>query len=97
MSKSVADLLQFYRTQDKDKELAERFRDTEGTEDFLRLINDTFDIMNGRCKKYGISRADWEGKKTVSKPNNLVFEFLLNNMSMLQSIPASQRAIETYR
>ncbi|EFX63971.1 hypothetical protein DAPPUDRAFT_118655 [Daphnia pulex] len=64
LSKSVADLLQFYRTQDKDKELAERFRDTEGTEDFFRLINDTFNIMNGRCKKYGISRADWEGKKT---------------------------------
>ena len=89
MSKSVADLLQFYRTQDEDKELAVRFRDTEGTEDFFRLINDIFDIMNGRCKKYGISRADWEGKKDVSKQNHFVLELLFNNMSHLQSIPAS--------
>nr|CAH0109971.1 unnamed protein product [Daphnia galeata] len=66
LSKSVANLLHFNRTQDKNKELAYLFRETEGTEEFFRLINDTFDIMNGRCRKYGISRADWEGKKNAT-------------------------------
>nr|CAH0110707.1 unnamed protein product [Daphnia galeata] len=65
LSKSVADLLHFYRTQDKNKELADLFRETEGTEEFFRLINDRFDIMNGRCRKYGISRADWELLKHI--------------------------------
>ncbi len=73
LSKSVADLFQFYRTQDKDKELAERSRDSEETEDFFRLINDTFDIINRRCKKYGITRENWEGQKDVSMHYHLVF------------------------
>ncbi|XP_045023251.1 uncharacterized protein LOC123467367, partial [Daphnia magna] len=63
LSKSVADLFRYYRTQTEDPELALRFKDTEGTEELFRLINDVFDIMNGRCRKNAISRDDWEGKK----------------------------------
>ena len=62
-------MFRYYITQTEDAALALRFKDTEGTEEIFRLINDVFDIMNGRCRKDAISRDDWEGKKRRTVQN----------------------------
>ncbi|KZR95747.1 Uncharacterized protein APZ42_010307, partial [Daphnia magna] len=57
----------------EDKKTAHLFNGSEATEKLTKLINDTFDIMNGRHKGESINGNNWnnlvemEGKVTKGK------------------------------
>ncbi|KAK4028692.1 hypothetical protein OUZ56_021696 [Daphnia magna] len=38
---------------------------SEGTERLTKLMNDVFDVLNGRCSSQGITKDNWEAKKKV--------------------------------
>jgi hypothetical protein len=62
LSDSVAHALRRYR---RDKKFAYLFKGSETTERFTKLINDVFDVMNGRCIKQGINVTNWWKKKKI--------------------------------
>ncbi|KAK4017132.1 hypothetical protein OUZ56_032084 [Daphnia magna] len=69
-SKHMAMALKFLR---EDKKTAHLFNGSEATEKLTKLINDTFDILNGRHKGESINGNNWnnlvemEGKLTKGK------------------------------
>ncbi|KAK4035951.1 hypothetical protein OUZ56_028029 [Daphnia magna] len=73
-SKHMAMALKFLR---EDKKTAHLFNGSEATEKLTKLINDTFDIMNGRHKGESINGNNWnnlvemEGKVTKGKKSVL--------------------------
>jgi hypothetical protein len=60
LSDSVAHALRRYR---RDKKFSYLFKDSETTERFTKLINDVFDVMNGRFIAQGINVTNWWKKK----------------------------------
>ncbi|EFX76863.1 hypothetical protein DAPPUDRAFT_322033 [Daphnia pulex] len=44
-----------------DKEIADKFMNCEALENVIRLLNNSFDVMNARRPKDGITRANWNG------------------------------------
>nr|CAH0105489.1 unnamed protein product [Daphnia galeata] len=60
LSDSVAHALLCYR---RNKKIAYLFKGSETTERFTKLINDVFDVMNGRCISQGINVGNWWKKK----------------------------------
>lgn len=60
LSDSVAHALRRYRG---DKKFSYLFKDSETTERFTKLINDVFDVMNGRFIAQGINVNNWWKKK----------------------------------
>ncbi|KAK4037850.1 hypothetical protein OUZ56_029876 [Daphnia magna] len=73
-SKHMAMALKFLR---EDRKTAHLFNGSEATEKLTKLINDTFDIMNGRHKGESINGNNWnnlvemEGKVTKGKKSVL--------------------------
>lgn len=57
----MAKAFQFYRI--KNPATADAFKFTEATEDLCLLLNDAFDVMNGRRWKERIHHGNWEEKK----------------------------------
>ncbi|XP_045022881.1 uncharacterized protein LOC116917466 [Daphnia magna] len=62
MSDTVAQAIQRYRVQRK---FAYLFKGSETTEKFTKLINDVFDVLNGRFVAQGINISNWCKKKNV--------------------------------
>lgn len=62
LSTSVAKALQLYRCSAESGHL---FQGTEGTQNFLQLCNDAFDVMNRRSPKEGITLEKWRSQKAV--------------------------------
>lgn len=60
LSDSVAHALRRYR---RNKKYAYLFKDSETTERFTKLVNDVFDVMNGRYTAQGINVTNWWKKK----------------------------------
>ena len=60
LSDSVAHALLCYR---RNKKIACLFKGSEITERFTKLINDVFDVMNGRCIYQRINVANWWKKR----------------------------------
>jgi hypothetical protein len=44
-----------------DKEIADKFMNCEALENVIRLLNNSFDVMNARRPKDGITQANWNG------------------------------------
>lgn len=62
MSDTVAHAIQRYRVQRK---FAYLFKGSETTEKLTKLINDVFDVLNGRFVAQGINISNWCKKKNV--------------------------------
>jgi hypothetical protein len=60
LSDSVAHAIRRYR---RDKKFSYLFKDSETTEPSTKLINDVFDVMNGRYIAQGINVTNWWKKK----------------------------------
>lgn len=45
--------------------LNQHFSGSETTEKFVELVNDVFDVLNGRCVSQAITRENWERKKEI--------------------------------
>ena len=60
LSDSVAHALLCYR---RNKKIACLFKGSEITERSTKLINDVFDVMNGRCISQRINVANWWKKR----------------------------------
>jgi len=60
LSDSVVQAFRRYR---KHKKFAYLFKGSETTEKFTKLMNDVFDIMNGRFVAEGINLTNWWKKK----------------------------------
>lgn len=67
LSNSVAVGLNVYRDPEKtkDKEIRKLFIGSEQTEQLIRLLDETFDILNARCAKTGITEKKWERQSVV--------------------------------
>lgn len=60
LSDSVVHAIRHYRAH---RTFGYLFKGSESTEKFTKLMNDVFDIMNGRCVKQGINISNWCKKK----------------------------------
>ncbi|KZS03289.1 Uncharacterized protein APZ42_034026 [Daphnia magna] len=58
LSRTIAMAIRHYREKDETKW-------SEGTERLTKLMNDVFDVLNGRCSSQGITKDNWEAKKKV--------------------------------
>ena len=50
-----------------DKEIASKFKDCEALENVIRLLNNSFDVMNSRRPANGITRYNWNDRHEVRK------------------------------
>lgn len=53
-----------------DKTIADKFMKCEALENVIRLLNNSFDVMNARRPKDGITQANWndaDGRHEVRK------------------------------
>ncbi|KZS06543.1 Uncharacterized protein APZ42_029972 [Daphnia magna] len=64
LSNSVADGLKRYRL-DKNANLANQFKNCEPLENLVRLLNDSFDVMNSRRPIYAIRKGNWNERREV--------------------------------
>ena len=66
MSHSVTAGLKTYREYERmhDSDILQ-FEHTETMDDIFYLLNKTFDVMNARCTKDGITKEKWPAAKTV--------------------------------
>jgi hypothetical protein len=50
-----------------DKDIASKFKDCEPLENVIRLLNNSFDVMNSRRPSDGITRENWNDRHEVRK------------------------------
>lgn len=66
LSTSVSKGLKFYRTCPQlDEEIRLQFQNSQPLEEIVQLLNDTFDSMNARCPRDGVTMDNWPMKKEV--------------------------------
>ena len=61
----MAAAFQKYR-ESKNVTTAAKFSGTAPTQEFVQLMNDSFDVLNVRCTSDGITKDNWKTKKEVA-------------------------------
>ncbi|KZR97652.1 Uncharacterized protein APZ42_007352, partial [Daphnia magna] len=76
----------------------ESFKDTKPTIKMVRMLNNAFDVMNGRCRSESINKSNWPGKKKILEETLDAIEMTETISAELKLTPfMSQTTLEALR